>query len=350
MSERSYRVVALAGEGVEFEMTQASLMILKALAAAEAFSVDVDYGTVEESARQDSQAVLPAPTLQLCEQSNGVLFGAIAREGLQELRQYFDLFVNLRSVQPSPSLLPAAPIKLDQMQGVELLFVRELTSGVPADAPDRGVDNKGTYGLQTIRYDDVNIRRTARIALEFAQSRRQRLAVAYKGGVLPYLPWTRLIQIEALAFPAVTVETIPVDQLAVQLAVRPQDFDVVLTCNLFGNILSNLTGAIAGATGLLGSASLNSDRFGLYEAVYSAGRDSDHTVAHPLGTLSSIALMLEQWGEGRAAQRLTALREAFLTEGYRTADLCCGEPDPPRKVVSLEELVALFTQALEASA
>lgn len=344
---RSYRLVALPGEGIGPEVVGAGVAILQAIAAAEGFTVAVDQGWIGGPAQQRLGVALPEATLRLCEGSDGILFGAVTQGGLLELRQHFDLFTNLRPVRPSPHLNQVSPIQPQRLAGVDLLFVRELVSGIYFGASGRGTGAEGEYGFHTMRYADAEIRRIARVALRCAQSRRRHLTVAHKENALPHLPWTRLVKAEAQAFPAVAVTPMLVDNLAMQLVMRPQTFDVILAGNLFGDILSDLGGAIAGSIGLLGSASLNANGFGLYEPVHGTAPDiAGKGIANPLGMVAAVVMMLEQWGEGRAAQRLMAVQERLLKEGDRTADLYqAGQPQT--RLVTTAELVDHFIAAIQ---
>ncbi len=346
-SPRRYRLAALPGEGIGPEVVEGSLTVLAAIASAEGFTVTVERGWIGEPARQRFGVALPQETLHLCEGADGILFGAVTQGGLLALRRHFDLFTNLRPVRPSPSLLQTSPLKPNLLKGVDLLFVRELVSGLYFGPSGRGdKSGEGGYGFHTMRYADAEIRRIARVALRHAQSRRQHLTVAHKENALPHIPWTRLVREEAQGFPEVTVLPMLVDNLAMQLVMRPQTFDVILAGNLFGDILSDLGGAIAGSIGLLGSASLNAEGFGLYEPVHGTAPDiAGKGIANPLGTLAAVALMLEQWGEKQAARRLMAIQERLLAEGDRTADLY-QEGQPRTKLVTTAELVDHFTAAL----
>ncbi|NEQ95944.1 MAG: 3-isopropylmalate dehydrogenase [Cyanothece sp. SIO2G6] len=356
---RTYRVVALPGEGIGPEVVGASLDILQHLAMTEGFQLIVDYGLIGEPANEKFGVPLPDATLALCRESDGILFGSATQAVLLELCQYFDLFANLCPVCPSPHLLDASPLKGDRLKNVDILFVRELGGGVYWGQSGRGINFQGAYGFHTMHYGDAQIRRIARLALTYAQARRGHLTLAHKESTLPKIPWTRLVLNEASAFPSVTVVPMPVDHLAMQLVMQPQNFDVVLAGNLFGDILSDLGGAIAGSMGLLGSASLNADGFGLYEAFCGVAPDmAGQGIANPLGTLAGVMLMLEQWGEHRAVQRLRSIQNKLLAAGYYTPDLCetdsvCTSSNDQVAVtcshctpVTTNELVALFTQAI----
>lgn len=342
-NSRNYRVVALPGDGIGPEVVEASLTILQELAKSEGFNLSIDQGWIGQVAQERFGTSLPCETLALCEKADGIVLGAVTQGGLLELRQHFDLFINLRPVRPSPSLFPLSPLKAHCLQGVDLLFVRELVSGIYFGEAGRGIDESGAYGFHTMRYYDTEMRRIAQIALSYAQRRHKLLTVAHKENALPCLPWSQLVKEEAQAFPEVTISPMLVDNLALQLVMSPQKFDVILAGNLFGDILSDIGGAIAGSIGLLGSASLNSNGFGLYEPVHGTASDiAGKGLANPLGTLAAIILMLQQWGEDHAAQRLLMIQETLLAQGYRTADLA----QPSQISLTTKEWVAHFVEAI----
>lgn len=341
---RQYRVVALPGEGIGSEVVEAALQILQQVARLNQFSVKVDYGAIGEFAYSTLGDFCPEETIQLCEGSDGILFGAVSKGGLLELRKSFDFFANLRPVRVFYSLLDKSSLKAEKLKGVDILFVRELTSGIYFGAAGRDEDERGAYGYHTMQYYDWEIRRIARIALQKAQHRRGLLTVAHKENALPYLPWTRLVTEEAKAFPGAIVEPMLVDNLAMQLVIAPQHFDVILASNLFGDILSDIGGAIVGSIGMLGSASLNTSGFGMYEAIHGTAPDiAGKGIANPLGTLAGVILMLEQWGEKEAAKSLMQAQERILAQGYRTADLV---PQGKEILVNTAELVELFIREL----
>lgn len=326
---RHYRVVALPGEGIGPEVVGAAVVVLKQLASWASFSVDVAWGLIGEPAIQQFGVGFPEATAHLCQQADGIVFGAVSKAGLLELRQQLDVFANLRPVRPSPSLLHRSPIKAEKLQGVDILFVRELVSGIYFGASGRSHDAHGPYGFHTMQYSDRDIRRIANVALQQAQQRRHHLTIAHKENALPHIPWIRLVQEEAIAFPGVTLCPMLVDNLAMQLVLNPQQFDVILAGNLFGDILSDIGGAIVGSIGLLGSASLNADGLGIYEAIHGTAPDiAGQGIANPMGTLASVAMMLQQWGEVEAAQRLMDAQEILLARGDRTVDLI-ALPDEP---------------------
>jgi len=345
MTTRSYRLAVLPGEGIGPEVVAAALQVVQRVGEVCGFAIAPQPALIGPPAFAQTGEFLPAETLRCCEQSDGILFGAVSKGGLLELRRHFDLFTNLRPVRPSPHLLHKSPLRPEVVQGADVLFVRELASGIYFGESGRSEDAAGAYGFHTMRYGDEEIRRIARVALERAQTRRRHLTVAHKENALPHLPWSALVQDVAADFPEVTVAPMLVDNLAMQLILRPRDFDVVLAGNLFGDILSDLGGAIAGSIGMLGSASLNASGFGLYEPIHGTAPDiAGKGIANPMGTIASATLMLEQWGETEAAKQIQKAQERILAQGYRTADL---SPTPPEISVTTDELIQLFFTELE---
>lgn len=337
---KQYTIAALPGEGIGLEVVEATLTVLQKLAAKHNFSLQIRYGEIGQAALEKYGSYFPEITSQICDRSDGILFGAVNKGGLLELRQRFDFFANLRPVKTHPSL------KSDRgFSAVDILFVRELVGGIYFGASGRGEDERGNFGYHTMHYYDWQIERIARIALEKAQKRKGLLTVAHKENALPHLPWTKLVLEVAQEYPKVTVEPMLVDNLAMQLVIQPQHFDVIVAGNLFGDILSDLGGALVGSVGLLGSASLNESGFGLYEPIHGTAPDiAGKDIANPLGTFASAIMMLEQWEEHEAATDWQQAWGAILTAGYRTQDLYFHDSE---KLVNTSELVRLFLRKLD---
>ena len=337
-------IVALPGEGIGIEVVEATLTILRHLANLHNLKLEIEYGAIGQSAFEEYGEYFPPVTAEKCDRANGILFGAVTKGGLLELRKRFDFFVNLRPVKTIPSLLNKSSLKPEYLTNVDILFVRELVSGIYFGRSARTIDERGKYGYHTMQYYDWQIERIAEVALAKAQQRRGLLTVAHKENALPNLPWTNLVQQVAKKYPSVTIEPMLVDNLAMQLVINPQHFDVVLAGNLFGDILSDLGGALVGSIGLLGSASLNSQGLGLYEPVHGTAPDiAGKNQANPLGTLNSATMMLEQWGELAAVASLQQAYSNILTQGYRTRDLYS---QPGETLVTTQELVDLFLKEL----
>ena len=344
LSKPSYRIVAIPGEGIGPEVVEASLQILQHVAKIEGFTLRVDYGWLGATAFLQMGSYFPQATVQLCDGANGIVFGAVSQGGLLELRKHYDFFCNLRPIRIIDSLVHKSSLRPEKVQGLDILIIRELVSGIYFGPAGRSSDEKGAYGYHTMLYYDEEIRRIARIALQKAQERRGLLTVAHKENALPHLPWTRIVQEEAIKFPGVVVEPMLVDNLAMQMVLNSQRFDTVLAGNMFGDILSDIGGALVGSIGLLGSASLNADGFGLYEPIHGTAPDiAGKGIANPLGTLAACVLMLQQWGEVEAAQRIIAAQDRVLSRGYRTADLF---PQGSEIFVNTEKLIDLLLEEL----
>lgn len=344
---KKYNIAALPGEGIGLEVVEATLSILQQVAIKHNFQLQVDYGVIGESALKQYGAYFPKVTSELCSQADGIFFGAVSKGGLLELRKQFDLFINLRPVKTFPSLISKSSLKRDRLVGVDILFVRELVSGIYFGASGRGKDEQGGYGYHTMQYYDWQIKRIAKVALAKAQARRGLLTVAHKENALPHLPWTKLVEEVAQEYPEVTVEPMLVDNLAMQLVINPQQFDVILAGNLFGDILSDLGGVLVGSIGLLGSASLNEVGFGLYEPIHGTAPDiAGKNQANPMGTLASAMMMLEQWEEVAAVKSLQQACDRILAQGYRTRDLYSQDTET---LVTTQELVELFLKELSTS-
>jgi 3-isopropylmalate dehydrogenase len=337
---QKYRIVAIPGEGIGSEVVESALTVLKATAQKHNFKVRVDYGVIGQAALEKYGSYFPEETAQLCMGANGIVFGAVTQGGLLELRQRFDLFANFRPVKTHSSLLDKSSLKRDRLKNVDILFVRELVGGIYFGKSAR----RESCGYHTMYYEDWQIKRIAEVALEKARQRRKLLTVAHKENALPHLPWTKLVEEVAKQYPDVSVEPMLVDNLAMQLVVNPQRFDVIVAGNLFGDILSDLGGALVGSIGLLGSASLNSAGFGLYEPVHGTALDiAGKNMANPFGAISSVMMMLAQWRETAAVNFIQQAWDSILARGYRTADL---NPQGEEILVSTDELVELFLKLL----
>lgn len=341
---KNYRLVVLPGEGIGPEVVEASLKILKKVSQLHHFSLTIDHRLIGKPAFESLGEYFPQSVALACEKADAILLGAVTQGGLLELRKHFDLYINLRPVKISPSLLDKSSLKPEKIKSLDILFVRELTSGIYFGPGGRGENPQGSYGYHTMYYEDWEIKRIAQAALQQASKRKGKLTVAHKENALPHLPWTAIVKQEAKNFPTVTVEGMFVDNLAMQLVLNPQGFDVILASNLFGDILSDIGGALVGSIGLLGSASLNAQGFGLYEAIHGSAPDiAGKGIANPIGTIQAIVLMLQQWGENQAALTIINAQEKLLAKGYRTPDL---NPQPPETLVNTNQFIDLFLTEL----
>ena len=339
---RDYRAIALPGEGIGLEIVPAAIAVLQRVGKIHDFKVEIEYGKIGLPAYEKCGSYFPEVTEELCREADGIIFGAVSQGGLLELRKSFNFFANLRPIKIFPSLIDKSSLKPNIIAGVDILFVRELVSGIYFGKAKRNASDG--YGYHTMFYRDREIGQIARVALQKARQRRGLLTVAHKENALPYLPWTELVTEEAKDFPDVTIEAMLVDNLAMQLVINPQHFDVILAGNLFGDILSDLGGALAGSIGLLGSASLNKQGFGMYEPIHgTAPAIAGKGIANPSGAIASVVMMLEQWGETAAAKSIQQAQNKILDLGYRTADL---HPQGKEILVNTEELIELLLEEL----
>jgi len=281
---------------------------------------------------------LPAATLKLARQADAVLFGAVGdprydrlerakrpEQAILGLRKELGLFANLRPARVHPELAGASALKPEVVSGLDLLIVRELTGDIYFGKP-RGIRQvDGTReGFDTMHYSEPEIRRIARVAFEAARKRNKRVCSVDKANVLETSQlWREVVSTEARAFPDLEVSHMYVDNCAMQLVRNPKQFDVIVTGNMFGDILSDEASMLTGSIGMLPSASLDERGKGLYEPIHGTAPDiAGKGVANPLATILSAALMLRHsLGQPQAAARIEAAVAKVLQSGLRTADI-----------------------------
>ncbi|MBF6606610.1 MAG: 3-isopropylmalate dehydrogenase [Chloroflexi bacterium] len=340
---RTYRVVAIPGDGVGPEVVGHARSALDAAGDRFGFAIEWDE-IVAGGAAIDTYGVAIRPQdVDRCAAADAVLLGAVGgprwddpsstvrpEQALFALRGGLGLYANLRPVTVHPALVPSSPLRPELLAGVDLLIVRELTGGLYFGKPsEERATADGRVAVDTLWYTEAEIRRIVRLAFELARTRRSRLTQVDKANVLATSRLWRKVAEEVHAdFPDVTLEHRLVDSTAMLLVTRPSAFDVVVTENLFGDILSDEAAVLAGSLGMLPSASLGERRtasgtFGLYEPIHGtapdiAGRDA----ANPIGTILSAAMLL-RWslGEVEAATAIEAAVSGALDDGQRTADL-----------------------------
>jgi 3-isopropylmalate dehydrogenase len=298
---------------------------------------------------------LPEETLALCHASDAILFGAVGdpryadpqaqvrpEQALLALRRELGLFANLRPVWVHPALADASPLRPDLIRGVDLLVVRELTGGIYFGQPRVEGSEKA---IDTMVYTREEVERIAHLAFHTARGRRGKVTSVDKANVLACSRlWRRAVENVATDYPDVTLEHMLVDAATMHLIRRPRDFDVLLTGNQFGDILSDETSVLAGSMGMLPSASLGDGRLGLYEPIHGSAPDiAGQGIANPLAAILSVAMMLRHsLGMEPQARAVEAAVSAVLEDGYRTADLgTAGQP-----TVGTQEMGDLVVQAL----
>jgi 3-isopropylmalate dehydrogenase len=328
----SHRLVTLPGDGIGPEIMGAALQALDALG--------VQYTTEEHifggAAIDAYGTALTDETTQACRRADAVLLAAVGgpkwdttdsdaprpEQGLLGLRKALGLFANLRPVRPLPALYDASPLRRERIEGTDLLVVRELTGGIYFGAKTR----TATDASDLCHYTVDEVQRIARVAFEAARTRRNRVASVDKANVMETSrQWRQVVhEVHAEEFADVHLEDVLVDNAAMQLVARPADFDVIVTENLFGDILSDEAAMLTGSIGMLPSASLGEpDQPGLFEPVHGSAPDIAGTgAANPLAMLLSTALMLDHGLGLRAeAAALESAVDRALHSGLRTRDL-----------------------------
>lgn len=333
----AYRIAVIAGDGIGPEVTAEALKALKATRA----DLEFEEALVGGAAYDATGHPLPSETLELCRVADAVLLGAVGGPkwdkvepvslrpevgALLPLRSELNLFANVRPAKTLRPLLSASPLKGERGL-VDLVVVRELTGGIYFGRPRERRDG-GEVAIDTCVYSKTEIRRIAERAFEIARRRRKEIVSVDKANVLETSRlWREVVDEVAAHQPDVSVTHMLVDNCAMQLVRNPQQFDVILTENMFGDILSDEASMITGSLGLLPSASLSAPKngkvFGLYEPVHGSAPDiAGQGKANPLAAILSAAMMLEySFGDREGAERIEKAVEAALEDGLRTADV-----------------------------
>ena len=337
MSRR--RILLLPGDGIGPEVVAQAERVLAA--ADQRFSLDLlfEHAPVGGAALDAAGAPLPAETLEQARRAEGILLGAVGgprwddaprelrpEQGLLQLRSALDMFANLRPAVLNPALADASTLKREVVEGLDLLFVRELVGGIYFGQP-RGVEqlpDGERRGFNTMTYKESEVRRIGRLAFEMARKRRRRLCSVDKANVLEVTAlWREVMEQLAGEYPDVTLSHMYVDNAAMQLLREPKQFDVVVTGNLFGDILSDAAAMLTGSIGMLPSAALNESGQGLYEPCHGSAPDlAGENRANPLAAILSAAMLLRHSVD--AAEAASAVEDAVATvlaRGLRTADI-----------------------------
>jgi 3-isopropylmalate dehydrogenase len=351
----SFSLLLLPGDGIGPEVVAAAERVLRAVADRYRHQFTLTTGTIGGAALKQGLAPLPDATLAAARAADGILLGAVGdpsfdtappserpEAALLKIRRELGLYANLRPARVWPGLETAGPLKPEILRGTDLLLFRELTGGLYYGEP-RGYSADGDSAHNTMRYSRHEVERIARRAFEAARLRRRHLTSVDKANVLETSRlWRQVTTAVAGDYPDVTLEHMLVDTCAMKLTYAPSSFDVVLTENMFGDILSDEAGAVVGSLGLLPSASLG-DGAGLFEPVHGSAPDiAGKGIANPIGTIASAAMLLRYALklEEEAASVERAI-ERVLTSGVRTADLAAGGPS-----VSTTEMTDRIVAAL----
>jgi 3-isopropylmalate dehydrogenase len=334
------KIAVLPGDGIGPEIMEQAIKILDRAQDIYGFDLEYEYADVGGAAIDRQGKALPASTLALCEAGDAILFGSVGgprwehlppeaqpeRGALLPLRKYFDLYCNLRPARVFASLAAASPLRPDIVQdGFDILCVRELTGGIYFGEPK---GRKGTgreeHAFDTMIYSRFEIERIARMAFEAARLRKNHVTSIDKANVLfSMVLWRETVTQVAKAFPDVGLTHMYVDNAAMQLVKNPRQFDVILCGNMFGDIISDECAMITGSMGLLASASLNGEKFGLYEPAGGSAPDiAGKGIANPIAQILSGAMMLRySCGQHQAADAIESAVEQVLAKQIFTADM-----------------------------
>jgi 3-isopropylmalate dehydrogenase len=355
----SFRIAVLPGDGIGPEVVAQGVEVLRKAAAMAEVGVELTWGGVGGHAVDEHGTPLPEATLALCRENDAILFGSVGgpkwdniapeirpERGLLRLRQELGLYANLRPAKVFSALIDASPLKRDLVEGLDLVTVRELTGDIYYGEP-RGIESidGGERGINTMVYTTPEIERIVRLAFDIARQRRRRVTSVDKANVLETSRlWRKIADQVAKDYPDVALEHLYVDNAAMQLVRAPKQFDVVVTGNLFGDILSDEAAMVTGSIGLAASASLGS-RTALYEPVHGSAPDiAGRGVANPLATILSVAMLYKYTLKlDDLAARIEAAVEAVLARGYRTRDI----QSPGTKVVGTTEMGQQVLAALK---
>lgn len=332
---KTYSIAVLPGDGIGPEVTHQSVLVLKALSEIYPVQFNFTYADVGGIAIDKSGNPYPEETARICKKADAILFGAIGdpkydnnpkskvrpEQGLLALRKDLGLFANLRPVKTWPMLYHASPLKNELLEGVDMIFVRELTGGIYFGEP-RGRTENGFKSFDTCVYDKNEILRVTKVAFELAAKRRKKITLVDKANVLATSRlWREVVQDYAAQFPEIELEMQFVDNCAMQIIRNPKAFDVILTENMFGDILSDEASMLPGSLGLLPSASVGTN-VALFEPIHgSYPQATGKNIANPMASILSAAMLLTHLGEIEMAQNIEFAVEKTMNENEVTPDL-----------------------------
>ncbi len=332
------KVLILPGDGIGQEIVAEAVKVLEALQQ-DGLELTLTEGLVGGTAYDATGTPLPEETLALAREADAVLLGAVGgykwesldiavrpEKGLLGLRKELELFSNLRPAILYPQLAEASTLKAEVVAGLDIMIVRELTGGIYFGQPRgiRTLDNGERQGYNTLVYSESEIERIGRSAFEIAMKRDRRVCSVDKANVLECTElWREVMERVAKDYPEVELSHMYVDNAAMQLVRAPKQFDVMVTTNMFGDILSDCAAMLTGSIGMLPSASLDASGKGMYEPIHGSAPDiAGQNIANPLATILSVAMMLRySLDEPAMAERIEGAVNTVLDDGLRTADI-----------------------------
>ena len=335
----SKKVLILPGDNIGPEIVAEAVKVLKRVDEKFSLGIELDYAHLGGAGLDAAGSPCPPETLDKARQADAILLGAVGgpqwdnverhlrpEKGLLTIRSELDLFGNLRPAIMYPQLAHASSLKPEFVSGLDILIVRELVGGIYFGEPRgiRTLEDGQREGYNTYKYNESEIRRIGKMAFEAAMVRNKRLCSVDKSNVLEAtVLWREVISDMAADYPEVELSHMYVDNAAMQLVMNPKQFDVVVTGNMFGDILSDTAAMLTGSIGMLPSASLDKDGGGMYEPCHGSAPDiAGQSVANPLATILSVAMMLRySLGAPDAAVAIEQAVSAVLDNGLRTADI-----------------------------
>lgn len=342
------KILVLPGDGIGKEITPEAVKVIQAAAKVRSIDLTFEYGLIGGAAIDEAGKALPDETLAAAQAADAILMGSVggpkwetlpAQErpelgGLLKIRKALSLYANIRPVKMSPMLVDASTLRPEVVKDVDLVVLRELTGGLYFGEKGRKTNPPSAY--DTLIYSEEEVRRIVELGFQLAEKRRRKLCSVDKANVLESSRFWREITIDvAKDYPAVELTHMLVDNAAMQLVRQPKQFDVIVTENMFGDILTDLASMLGGSIGMMPSASLNGKK-GLYEPSHGSAPDiAGKNIANPLATILSGALMFRySFDLEEEAQMVERAVETVLAAGYRTPDLA----KPGDKVLGTKEI------------
>lgn len=362
----TYSIVVLPGDGIGPEVVEQGVRVLQAVGKRFGHTFQLQHALVGGAAIEAEGEAISGATMALCQKSDAILFGAVGglprfegpnskkqpENALFRLRKELQLYANLRPVHPFKEMLDASTIKREVLEGTDLLVVRELTGGLYFGKPSEIRESEqGAEAIDTLIYSEAEIERIVRTACELARGRQKKVTSVDKANVLSSSRlWRRVAERVAAEYPDITLEHQLVDSCAMQMIRWPKQFDVIVTENMFGDILTDEASMLAGSLGMLPSASLGTRHtehglFGLYEPIHGTAPDiTGQDKANPIATILTAAMMLRySFGLHEEAAVIEASVERAIAEGYRTLDL----REAGKSVVGTKEMGRIIAERVE---
>ena len=355
------KILILPGDGIGKEIVAQAVKVIDSLNANHDMGMSLVEGLIGGVAYEETGSPLPEETINSAKSCDSILLGAVGgpkweslernlrpERGLLGIRAELDLFANLRPAILYPQLANASSLKTEIVSGLDLMIVRELVGGIYFGEP-RGVEVRDgeRFGINSATYYESEIARIGHSAFQIAQKRGKRVCSVDKANVLEVCElWREVMEEVSKDYPDVALSHMYVDNAAMQLVRDPKQFDVMVTSNLFGDVLSDCAAMLTGSIGMLPSASLNKNNYGMYEPIHGSAPDiSGKDIANPLATILSVSMMLRySLDQEELADKINSAVSEVLDQGYRTSDIS-SEGD---KIVGTEEMGDLIVKAIEA--